>query len=40
MVEADADTYSEHVPVIRCDFKPGSVEKSIYLDNESIPQQG
>jgi hypothetical protein len=25
--------------VIKCDFKPGSIERSIDLDQEGIPQQ-
>jgi hypothetical protein len=29
MVVVDVITHSEHVQVIRCDFKPGSVERSI-----------
>jgi hypothetical protein len=30
MVVIDAGTHFEHVQVIRGDFKPGSVEKSIH----------
>jgi hypothetical protein len=30
--------HSEHVQVIRWDFKPGSVKRSIDLDKEGIPQ--
>jgi hypothetical protein len=26
----DVGTHSEHVQVIKCDFKPGSVERSIH----------
>jgi hypothetical protein len=29
MVAIDAGTHSEHGKVIRCDIRPGSVEKSI-----------
>jgi hypothetical protein len=35
----NTSTHSEHVQVIRCDFKPGSVERSIDLDEEGIPQE-
>jgi hypothetical protein len=34
----DASTDSEHVQAIKCDFKPGSVERSIDLDKEGTPQ--
>jgi hypothetical protein len=30
----DVVVHSEHVKVIQCDFKPGSVERSIDLDKE------
>jgi hypothetical protein len=30
MVVIDAGVNSEHVQVVRCDFKPGSVERSIH----------
>jgi hypothetical protein len=30
MVVIDAGIHSEHVQVIRCDFKPGSVKRSAY----------
>jgi hypothetical protein len=36
MVAIDAGTHSEHVQVIRGDFKPGSVERSIGVDKEGI----
>jgi hypothetical protein len=36
MVVIDAGTHSEHVQVIRGDFKPGSVERSIGLNKECI----
>jgi hypothetical protein len=30
MAIIDVGTHSEHVQVIRCDIKPGSVERSIH----------
>jgi hypothetical protein len=30
MVTVDTSTHSKHVQVIKCDFKPGSVERSIH----------
>jgi hypothetical protein len=30
MAVVDESVLSEHVQVIKCDFKPGSVERSIY----------
>jgi hypothetical protein len=39
MVVIDEDAHSEHVQVIRCDFRPGSVERSIDQDKEGIPKQ-
>jgi hypothetical protein len=36
----DAVVHSEHGKVIKFDFKLGSVERSIDLDNEGIPQRG
>jgi hypothetical protein len=38
-VLADATIHSEDGKVIKCDFKPGSVERSIDLDKEGILQQ-
>jgi hypothetical protein len=35
----DAAVHSEQMQVLHCDFKPGSVERSIDLDKEGIPQQ-
>jgi hypothetical protein len=37
MIVLDASVHSEHVQVIRCDFKPGSVERSIDLDKKGMP---
>jgi hypothetical protein len=34
-----ASAHSEHVQVIGCDIKLGSVEKSIDLDKEGVPQK-
>jgi hypothetical protein len=36
MVVIDACSHSEHVQVIRCDFKPGSVERSRDVKNKAI----
>jgi hypothetical protein len=36
MVVIDASTPSEHVQVIRGDFKPGSVERSRDVKNKAI----
>jgi hypothetical protein len=35
----DAVDHSEHAQIIKCDFKPGSVERTINLDQENILQQ-
>jgi hypothetical protein len=35
----DAVVHSEQGQVIQCDSKPGSVERSIDLEKEDIPQQ-
>jgi hypothetical protein len=36
----DTSAYSEYVQVIKCDFTPVSVEKSIVIgDEKGIPQQ-
>jgi hypothetical protein len=37
MVVVDVETHSENVKVFKCDFKPGSVERSIDLVNKGIP---
>jgi hypothetical protein len=34
----DAEIHSEHGKLIKCDFKPGSVERSIDVDKEGMPQ--
>jgi hypothetical protein len=36
----DTAVHSEHGNVIKCDFKPGSVERCIDLDEEGLPQAG
>jgi hypothetical protein len=38
-VLVNASIHSEHGKVIKCDFKPGLVERSIDLYQEGIPQQ-
>jgi hypothetical protein len=38
-VPAEEAVYSEHGKVIKCEFKPGLVERSIDPDKEGIPQQ-
>jgi hypothetical protein len=37
-IVVDAVVDSEHGKVIQCDFKPGSVKRSIDLDKEGMPQ--
>jgi hypothetical protein len=39
-VVIDASVHSEIVQVIRCYFNLGSVERSIDVDKENIPQAG
>jgi hypothetical protein len=36
MVLVDSGTLSKHVQVIRCDIKPGLVERSSDVENEPI----
>jgi hypothetical protein len=33
MIVIDVGAHSAHVQVIRCDFKPGSAERSIHLSH-------
>jgi hypothetical protein len=35
----DTAVHSEHGKVIQCDFKPGSVEKFIKLENEIVSEK-
>jgi hypothetical protein len=39
MFPIDSLVHSEYEKGIKCDFKPGSVERSIDLDKEDVPQQ-
>jgi hypothetical protein len=36
MIIVDVRAHSEHVQIIRCGIKPGSVEKSRDVENETI----
>jgi hypothetical protein len=38
-VSIDAVVHFERVKVIKCDFKPGSIERAIDLGQEGISQQ-
>jgi hypothetical protein len=39
MVLVDAESHSEHAQVMRCDIKPGSVEKSRDVENDTISRK-